>query len=161
MTQPDDQMWQALIEFRARHGADWKDTLSIKWMNGQDEYEPHSSSLRRIRNHLGPSWLCDLDEQTLDAAERRLDNLAKLPDMCACPHHETGEPIIIKRGESGYWPMPTHFTIAKVNADFEATPAMIAAMQAGAMFGWHVPAADPDRYDATGRLTASAARRCS
>jgi len=155
MTQPDDQMWRALIDFRARHGPDWKETLSIKWMNGGDEHEPHSSSLRRIRNHLGPSWLCDLEEATLDTVRRRLDDLAKLPDMCACLHPETGVPIIIKRGEPGYWPMPTSFTVEKLNADFDATPARIAAMQAAAMFGWHVPAADPDRYDVAGKPFAS------
>lgn len=159
MTQPDDDMWRALIDFRARHGGDWKETLGIKWMNGEDEYEPYSSSLRRIRNRLGPSWLCDLDEAAIDAAQRRLDNLAKLPDMCACFHHETSEPIIIKRGEQGYWPMPASFTVDKLNADFEATPAHIAAMQAGAMFGWHVPAADPDRYDIGGKLLAPPARK--
>ena len=79
--------------------------------------------------------------------------------MCACLHHETGEPIIIKRGELGYWPMPASFTIEKLNADFDATPARIAAMQAGAMFGWHVPAADPDRYDTDGKLVASRIRK--
>ncbi|MEZ0498152.1 hypothetical protein [Sphingomonas sp. IW22] len=146
MQEPDDRMWRALLDFRARHGRRWKDALTRKWMNGDDEREPNSASLRMIRNQFGPSWLSDLPRLRLDNAARRLANLEKLPDMCACPHPETGETIIIKRGEAGYWPMPS---LIAVDA-FNARPAAIAAMQAGAMFGWHVPAADPDRYDAVG-----------
>lgn len=103
-----------------------------------------------IRNQFGPSWLWDLPRLRLDNAARRLANLEKLPDMCACPHPETGETIIIKRGEAGYWPMPSLLGSDAFNASFNATPAAIAAMQAGAMFAWHVRAADPDRYDAAG-----------
>ncbi|MDF0491457.1 hypothetical protein PX699_16770 [Sphingobium sp. H39-3-25] len=158
MTEPDDDMWRALVDFRARHGRRWKDQLSMKWMNGQDESEPLGGSLRRVRNHLGPSWLCDLEKSILDAAERRLANLAKLPEMCAAHLPGTDEPIVIKRGEKGYWPMPDGMTIEAINATFDATPAQITAMQAGSMFGWDVPGADPDRYDADGNLLHSARR---
>lgn len=72
ITEPTDAMWRALIDFRDRHGRDWKRELTIKWMNGEDGRERHSSSLREIRNHFGPSWLWDLEESLLDAAERRL-----------------------------------------------------------------------------------------
>lgn len=146
MTEPDDEMWRALLDFRARHGRRWKDQLSIKWMNGEDEHEPHGSSLRRVRNHLGPSWLVDLEKAVLDTAERRLAHLAKLPEMCATRLLSTSEPIVIKRGEVGFWPMPDGMTIDGINSLFGATPAQIAAMEAGSMFGWDVPGADPDRY---------------
>lgn len=145
MQEPDDRMWRALLDFRANHGRRWKDALTLKWMNGDDEREPHSASLRMIRNQFGPSWLWDLPRHHLDNAARRLANLEKLPDMCACPHPETGETIIIKRGETGYWPMPSLIAVDAFNASFNASPDAIAAMQAGAMFGWHVRAADPDR----------------
>ncbi len=152
MQEPDDRMWRALLDLRARHGRRWKDALTLKWMNGDDEREPNSASLRMIRNQFGPSWLSDLPRLRLDNAARRLANLEKLPDMCACPHLETGETIIIKRGEARYWPMPSLIAVDAFNASFNARPAAIAAMQAGAMFGWDVPAADPDRYDAVGSL---------
>lgn len=150
MVEPDDRMWRALLDFRTRHGSRWKDVLTIKWMNGEDAHERCSASLRAVRNHLGPTWLCELKKSTLDKAARRLANLAKLPDMCAFPHPETGEPIIIKRGEPGYWPMPSSIAIDRFNASFAVTPAKIAAMEAGSLFGWDVPAADPDRYDDVG-----------
>ena len=151
MTEPDDAMWRALIDFRARHGRRWKDTLSIKWMNGGDDYEPFGSSLRMVRNHLGPSWLCDLKKATLDAAERRLAVLDRLPEMCATHLPETGDPIVIKRGERGYWPLPDGMSVNGINTTFAATPPQIAAMLAGSMFGWDIQAADPDRYDGDGR----------
>lgn len=151
MTEPDDAMWRALIDFRSRHGRRWKETLSLKWMNGADEFEYYSSSLRMIRNHLGPSWLCDLRKATLDAAERRLAVFDRLPEMCASHLPDSGEPIVIKRGESGYWPLPDGMTVQGINTTFDATPAQIAAMEAGSMFGWDVPGANPDRYDDDGQ----------
>ncbi|AMK23219.1 MULTISPECIES: hypothetical protein [Sphingomonadaceae] len=151
MTEPDDAMWRALVDFRARHGRRWKEALSLKWMNGGDDFEPFGASLRRVRNQLGPSWLCDLKKATLDTAERRLANLARLPEMCAAFLPSSGEPIVIKRGEPGYWPLPEGMTADRINATFDASPAQIAAMLAGSMFGWHVPGADPGRYDETGR----------
>lgn len=151
MTEPDDAMWRALVDFRIRHGRRWKETLSLKWMNGADEFEFYSSSLRMIRNHLGPSWLFDLKKAMLDAAERRLAILDRLPEMCASHLPGTAEAIVIKRGERGYWPLPEGMTVEGINTTFGASPAQIAAMEAGSMFGWDVPGADPDRYDADGR----------
>lgn len=152
MTEPDDRMWRALIDFRARHGGRWKEELRFKWIYGKDDLEPHGASLRRNRNHLGPSWLHHLTASELDAAGRRLDNLAKLPEMCGAHLAGTGEPIVIKRGEKGYWPMPDGMTVETINETFGATPAQVAAMEAGSMFGWEVPGADPDRYSADGAL---------
>lgn len=73
-----------------------------------------------------------------------------LPAMCATHLPSTHEPIVIKRGESGHWPLPDGMTIERINAVFHATPAHVAAMLAGSMFGWDVPGADPTRYDAQG-----------
>ena len=62
----DDAMLSALLDWRQRSGRSWKEKLQIAWMTGADERDPRGSSLRRIRNRLGPSWLeklrpCDLD----------------------------------------------------------------------------------------------------
>ena len=62
----DNEMISALLDWRQRSGRSWKEHLQIAWMTGADERDPRGSSLRRIRNRLGPSWLdklrpCDLD----------------------------------------------------------------------------------------------------
>lgn len=76
---------------------------------------------------------------------------AGLPEMCATIMPNTLEPIVVKRGQSGHWPLPDGMTIERVNQVFKATPPQIAAMLVGSMFGWDVPGADPDRYDVQGR----------
>lgn len=65
-----------------------------------------------------------------------------LPEMCMSLLHGTGEPIIIKRGKSGYYPY--HGDPDDFNKSAGVTPAQVAAMEVGSMFGWHVPGADPD-----------------
>lgn len=77
--------------------------------------------------------------------------LATFPEMCATVLPTTHEAIVIKRGQSGHWPLPDGMTIARINRVFHATPPQIAAMLVGAMFGWDVPGADPARYDVDGR----------
>ncbi len=75
-------------------------------------------------------------------------NLAKLPEVCAAKNLETGETILIKRGESGYYPSP-HIDADTFNAESGVTARQREAMQVGSMFGWHVPGADADNasYD--------------
>jgi hypothetical protein len=159
MNRPGVEMWRALLDFRAPHGRYWKRALLAKWMNGSDELEPFSSSLRMLRNQFGPSWLCALRPAILDAAGHRIAQLDRLPAMCATRLPGTGETIVLKRGEAGYWPLPEGWTIDRFNAAFDPTPAQIAAMEAGSMIGWDVPAADPTNYDSTGRPLRPGAQR--
>lgn len=81
----------------------------------------------------------------------RAANLAKLPELCYAA--VTGEEVlcIIRRGEQGYF--HTDFCIGKtdpvkfadeMNERLGVTKAQARAMLNGSMFGWHVPAADPD-----------------
>ena len=67
----------------------------------------------------------------------------KLPKIAASRLLTDGSAILIRRGESGYYPAgdidPTHF-----NTQRGITPAQVAAMEIGSMFGWEVPGADPD-----------------
>lgn len=79
-----------------------------------------------------------------------MDHLSKLPEMCATTLPSTGEPIIIKRGEDGYYPMPDGRSIDEINEAFEAKLNHVRAMEAGSLFGWHVPGADPDRWNEDG-----------
>lgn len=78
-----------------------------------------------------------------------------LPEMCATYCPSTLEPMVIKRGQAGHWPLPDGMTVERINAVFHASPAQVAAMAAGSMFGWDVPGADPTRYDGQGRLKQS------
>jgi hypothetical protein len=100
---------------------------------------------------LGPTWLHRLRPAVLDAAASRVALLDRLPVMCAVHKVGTGEPIILKRGETGYWLLPSDVTVDEFNAAFQPTPAQLAAMEAGSIFGWDVPGADPANYDANGR----------
>jgi len=43
-------------------------------------------------------------------------------------------------------------TVNSLNKSRGVTPAQREAMTAGSMFGWHVPAANTDNYDAEGKL---------
>lgn len=158
MDEPTLDMWRALIDFRARHGRYWKQALSLKWMEGSDEHEHFSASLRAVRNHLGPTWLYKLRPATLDAQAKRIALLDRLPVMCATINVETGQAIVLKRGESGYWPVPEGTTVEQFNAALAATAAQVAAMEIGSVFGWDVPGADPASYDGNGRPLSGAAR---
>ena len=73
-------------------------------------------------------------------------NLAKLPMRCAAREPSTGAPIMIMAGHAGYYPLPPTLDVDALNTRWGASPAQVEAMLAGSMFGWEVPAADPDTY---------------
>ena len=85
---------------------------------------------------------------------------ASLPESCFSILPSTGELIVIKRGEAGYFksefskPYVEHNRIIADNRNikFSVTKAQEAAMLAGAMFDWTVSAADPKNYDEKGTL---------
>lgn len=88
-----------------------------------------------------------------------LANLSKLPEVAYIDNprdgrYNTEAPIIaLKRGVMGYYPilLGPGCSAAVLN-EGHATKAQVAAMEAGSCFGWDVPAADPDRYDADGKF---------
>ena len=86
-----------------------------------------------------------------------LDTLAKLPAVVYVDNPQNGTystdaPIIaIRRGVMGYYPIQSSRDAAWLNEP-TTTPAQIAAMKMGSCFGWEVPAANPDNYDAEGQL---------
>jgi hypothetical protein len=70
-----------------------------------------------------------------------------LPEMCAARNPASKSPIIIKRGESGYFPAPENMDVKGFNRRLNVTGAQVEAMIAGSMFGWSVPGADPANCD--------------
>lgn len=70
--------------------------------------------------------------------------LADLPEYCYSRLPTTGEPILIKRGSTGYWPAHTRIEPESLNAGL--TAAQVAAMEAGSHFGFDIPGADPLNY---------------
>lgn len=79
--------------------------------------------------------------------------MSKLPEMCYGVLVTTNEIIIIKRGENCYhptgWPAAKTLEAAEKwcdekNEGIGVTRAQRKAMEMGSMWGWDVPAADPD-----------------
>ncbi len=82
-----------------------------------------------------------------------------LPDKCYNVLPNSDEIIIVRKGESGYYHTDKYghdrahaqAIVDECNAQLNVTKAQAAAMLAGSMFGWHIPAADPKDYDDQGK----------
>jgi hypothetical protein len=75
-----------------------------------------------------------------------------LPEFCYGTLLSTGETIIIKRGESGYYKSTRQFDADTLNSELGITKAQKEAMMAGSLFGWDIPASDPNLYDENGKI---------
>lgn len=123
---------------------------------------------RRNQDKYGMDWEYARDNAIKEVLERHRDELlpsspetgsSVLPESCYSVLH-TGELIVIKRGELGYYvsdwsssdPAKNCALADEYNAEMGVTKAQAAAMQAGSLFGWNVPAANPEAYDENGQL---------
>ena len=85
---------------------------------------------------------------------------SSLPKECYSTLPSTGEIILIKRGDKGYYPADypdagpeeNRRVVEELNGRNGVTKAQEAAMQAGSIFGWAAPAADPKNYNEKGEL---------
>lgn len=103
--------------------------------------------------------ICELAEQMEQAGCQGIIPLRKsLPEQCYSVLEETGEIILLKKGESGFYKTDI-FTSSKEesesiaeeqNRKLGASKAQAEAMKAGSLFGWAIPAADPKNYDENG-----------
>lgn len=80
-----------------------------------------------------------------------------LPDACyvKMPYTDAEgiEVGIVKRGEKGYYKTPySGDEVDNMNEMLGVTKSQAAAMYAGSMFGWDVPAANPALYDENGQF---------
>lgn len=73
----------------------------------------------------------------------------KLPEFSFAYLNTTNEVIMIKRGINGYYPQPDleGYSVDQLNEAYGITKPQAEAMLKGSMFGWHVPASDPDMWE--------------
>lgn len=90
-----------------------------------------------------------------------------LPSLCASVLQGSGNLIMIRRGETGFYPSPHNTGSEKdnraaadrINKGLKVTKAQEAAMFAGSLFGWDGKAADPRNYNEDGKPKRSLARQ--
>lgn len=99
--------------------------------------------------NFGDSWSIQTEE------ERFSPKIAKgLPELCYSVHESTGELIVIKRGECGYYPTDyntpdkeRNVELAdRLNEKLSVDMWQRQAMEVGSICGWDVPGADPAKY---------------
>jgi hypothetical protein len=106
----------------------------------QPEYQFATRKAAERNAAILTKWEADVEADTTPA-------LAKLPVECAARDLSTGEPILIRRGVAGFWPMFPSFDPEAFNTRHGISPAQVQAMMCGSMFGWDVPAADPATHE--------------
>lgn len=129
---------------------------------------------RRNMDKYDMSWDTARDEAISEIIDRHREELCaeqiltvtpdkvspNLPERCFGVLPGTGDLILIQRGESGYYktdwstsnPEDNRALAEENNAALGVNKAQAAAMLAGSMFGWHVPAAQPEMYDENGEI---------
>lgn len=104
--------------------------------------------------------ICEFAERMEQCGATFIPLRSDLPEVCYSILPSTGDVIIIKHGENGYYRCE-YSTEDKAfnrefandrNANLGVSKAQVEAMLAGSMYGWDVPAADPKSYDVNGTL---------
>lgn len=115
---------------------------------------------------IGSGWnsllhICQFEEIMERNGSTVIPLRSSLPEQCYSVLPDTGELIIIKKGESGYYrtdidmgdKTENRVLADEYNTKLGVSKAQEQAMSAGSMFGWAVPAADPKNYDDNGQPT--------
>ena len=102
--------------------------------------------------------ICEFAERLESNGAKVIPLRSSLPEQCYIYLPTENEVGIIKKGETGYF--KTDISVSgmeegkklagKRNEALGVTKAQAEAMKAGSMFGWDVPAADPQNYTADG-----------
>lgn len=102
--------------------------------------------------------ICEFAERMESNGHTYMPIRGNLPEQCYSILAETGEIIIVKRNEKGYYrpniPVSTREEAREIvneyNKKLGVTRAQEEAMKCGSMFGFHVFGADPKNYDSDG-----------
>lgn len=156
----DDRLWgvaDCLVhgELTPEEIEQLKDYLSGQasdgWGEGFEQHEIHIDD-GELYVHLWNShnWYIHTEEEGL-----AMKHTPGLPDHCFSVLASTGELILLKRGESGYyhstWSTDSREENERLadegNERMNVTTAQRRAMEVGSMFGWDVPGADPREYE--------------
>ena len=103
--------------------------------------------------------ICEFAERMERNGNTVIPLRSTLPEQCYSVLPDTGELIIIKKGESGYYrtdidmgsKAENRALAEEYNAKSGISKAQEQAMSVGSMFGWAVPGADPKNYDEQGQ----------
>lgn len=104
--------------------------------------------------------ICEFAERMEQCGATFIPLRSDLPEVCYSILPSTGDVIIIKHGESGYYRCEYSTEDKAFNREFAndrnaklgISKAQVEVMLAGSMYGWDVPAADPKSYDENGTL---------
>ena len=138
---------ERLDELRAWHNAETNDPETQEWRDDLTSDEQAIVAKWDRQYALGIGKLA----QAIIAQQ----HMNKLPETCLSVLSGSGELIVIKRGESGYYhsdwntsdPVKNREIADLHNQKRSITHAQEQAMVVGSMAGWDVPGADPDSYD--------------
>ena len=104
--------------------------------------------------------ICELAELMEDSGKRIIPLRSDLPDRCYAVNNVTGEVVILKKGETGFYKtdIPTggkedsRMLADEYNKKLGVTKAQAAAMYGGSLYGFDTPCADPKMYDSEGTI---------
>ena len=104
--------------------------------------------------------ICEFAERMRDNGSEVVPLRSDLPDVCYGVNNMTGEIILLKKGEKGFYKtdIPTKDKAESVefaneyNEKLGVTKAQAAAMYWGSLCGFDTPGADPKQYDETGHI---------
>ena len=134
----------------------WKKTGSGLHVVGSDRkglWGDFTNGSDTVRIHKG-----DLIEAIGEENANKLFRRNPYPIKCFVYVISTDEIGVVTRGELGYRPalvqidgLDKRQTVDRLNAALDISKAHVAAMNAGAIFGWECPAAKPGNYDKAGQ----------
>lgn len=124
--------------------------------------EPQRSATSALMQRHGFRQGAAAQNAAAEQGDIAMEGSTGLPEQCYAVDLMTSRVVVLKRGEKGYYQVnqselqvDANATAAdkvdQLNAKLGVTPAQAAAMKMGSMMGFHVPGADPARYDEQGK----------
>lgn len=104
--------------------------------------------------------ICEFAERMEQNGNNVIPLRSSLPETCYGTLADTGDVIIIKKAETGYYKTDiegdskdqNRQLVDEYNRKLGVSKAQAEAMSAGSLFGWDVPGADPKNYDMDGNF---------